>query len=94
MAFALARLNFKGKDLIFTILLATMMIPGEMMVISLRYSRFGWVDAQGVGSYLAMIIYFAFLIKCLLALIPEFWFFCSGNSFSNKCSLALLVLRF
>lgn len=33
-AFAFARLNFKGKDLLFTLLLATMMIPGEMMVIT------------------------------------------------------------
>lgn len=33
-AFAFARLEFKGKDLLFTILLATMMIPGEMMVIT------------------------------------------------------------
>ncbi|ABX82002.1 carbohydrate ABC transporter permease [Acholeplasma laidlawii] len=60
VAFALARLNFKGKDLIFTILLATMMIPGEMMVISnfVTVAKFGWVDAQGVGSYLAMIVPF------------------------------------
>ena len=33
-AFAFARCNFKGKTLLFTILLATMMIPGEMMVIT------------------------------------------------------------
>ncbi|MCR5079481.1 MAG: carbohydrate ABC transporter permease [Bacilli bacterium] len=33
-AFAFARCNFKGKNLLFTILLATMMIPGEMMVIT------------------------------------------------------------
>ncbi|HAK05342.1 MAG TPA: carbohydrate ABC transporter permease [Firmicutes bacterium] len=33
-AFAFARLNFKGKEVLFTILLATMMIPGEMMVIT------------------------------------------------------------
>ena len=33
-AFAFARLQFKGKDLLFTLLLATMMIPGEMMVIT------------------------------------------------------------
>lgn len=60
VAFALARLNFKGKELIFTILLATMMIPGEMMVISnfVTVARFGWVDSPGIGSYLAMIIPF------------------------------------
>ena len=33
-AFAFARLNFKGKDALFALLLATMMIPGEMMVIT------------------------------------------------------------
>ena len=33
-AFAFARINFKGKDLIFTVLLGTMMIPGEMMMIT------------------------------------------------------------
>ena len=32
--FAFARLEFKGKEALFTLLLATMMIPGEMMVIT------------------------------------------------------------
>ena len=40
VAFALARLNFKGRELIFMILLATMMIPGEMKVISNYISVF------------------------------------------------------
>ena len=38
-AFAFARLNFKGKDILFGILLATMMIPGEMMVITISRGR-------------------------------------------------------
>lgn len=60
VAFALARLNFKGRDLLFTILLATMMIPGEMLVISnfVTVSRLGWVNANNAGSYLAVIIPF------------------------------------
>lgn len=33
-AFAFARLEFKGKNLLFTLLLATMMIPGELMVLT------------------------------------------------------------
>lgn len=33
-AFAFARLEFKGKNVLFALLLATMMIPGEMMVIT------------------------------------------------------------
>ena len=32
--FAFARLQFKGKEALFALLLATMMIPGEMMVIT------------------------------------------------------------
>jgi multiple sugar transport system permease protein len=60
VAFALSRLNFRGREFVFTILLATMMIPGEMMVISnyLTVSQLGWVRADGVGSYLAMIVPF------------------------------------
>ncbi len=60
VAFALARLNFKGREAIFAVLLATMMIPGEMMVISnyITVSRLGWVNDDGIGSYLAMIIPF------------------------------------
>lgn len=60
VAFALSRLNFKGRELIFSILLATMMIPGEMMVISnfVTVSRLGWVSDDGIGSYLAMIVPF------------------------------------
>lgn len=33
-AFAFARLNFPGKDLVFTLLLALMMIPSELVVIT------------------------------------------------------------
>ena len=33
-AFAFARLEFKGKDLLFSALLATMMIPGELFTIT------------------------------------------------------------
>ena len=49
-AFAFARLNFKGRDALFGILLATMMIPGEMMVITnyITVSRLPWYEF-GVG---------------------------------------------
>ncbi len=33
-AYALARMNFKGKNILFAIMLATMMIPGEMFTLS------------------------------------------------------------
>ena len=49
-AFAFARLNFKGREALFGILLASMMIPGEMMVITnyITVSRLPWYEF-GVG---------------------------------------------
>lgn len=45
-AFAFARLEFKGKDALFAFLLATMMIPGEMMVITnfMTVNEFDWMN--------------------------------------------------
>lgn len=60
-AYAFARLNFKGKNLIFALLLGSMMIPGEMMVISnyISVSRLGWTAKTNiVGNFAAMIVPF------------------------------------
>ena len=45
-AFAFARLQFKGKELLFAALLATMMIPGELFTITnyMTVSTFGWMN--------------------------------------------------
>lgn len=62
-AFALSRLNFKGKDVLFAIMMATMMIPGEMMVIAnyVTVSKLGWVEGNELfkgSQYLSMVIPF------------------------------------
>lgn len=62
-AFALSRLKFKGRDLLFSIMMATMMIPGEMMVISnyITVTKAGWTKGSQIfpGSpFLAMVIPF------------------------------------
>ena len=60
-AYAFARLNFKGRDLVFTFLLGSMMIPGEMMVISnyISVSRLGWTQSGNyIGNFSAMIVPF------------------------------------
>ena len=46
-AFAFSRLQFKGRETVFMVFLMTMMIPGEMMVISnyITVASFGWIDA-------------------------------------------------
>ena len=49
-AFAFSKLKFKGRDVLFSILLATMMIPGEMFTIT-NYetvSNFGWKNSYTV----------------------------------------------
>ena len=54
-AFAFARLEFKGKDLMFGALLATMMIPGELFTIT----NYATVNALGwMKSFEALIIPF------------------------------------
>ncbi|MCL2363081.1 MAG: carbohydrate ABC transporter permease [Defluviitaleaceae bacterium] len=52
-AFAFSRLKFWGRDVVFYILLATMMIPAEIMLIPnfLTIVRLGWLD-----TYQALII--------------------------------------
>ena len=60
-AYAFARLNFKGRDTMFMLLLGSMMIPGEMMVISnyVSVSRLGWTSNTNlIGNFAAMIVPF------------------------------------
>lgn len=61
-AFAFSKLQFKGRDTLFTLFLATMMIPGEMMTVTnyITVSNLGWVSISGnkIGAFLAMIIPF------------------------------------
>ena len=58
-AFAFSRLNFKGKDFLFTVFLGTMMIPGEMMVITnyMTVASLGWLENY-TGVMTAMIVPF------------------------------------
>jgi multiple sugar transport system permease protein len=54
-AFAFARLEFKGKNALFAMLLATMMIPGELFTITnyQTITRFGWT-----GTFTVLIVPF------------------------------------
>ena len=62
-AFAFSRLNFKGRETVFAILLMTMMIPGEMMVLSnyITVASFGWIESDSqtlLQAYACMIVPF------------------------------------
>lgn len=73
-AFAFARLSFKGKELIFSILLSTMMIPGEMMIITnfTTVANLGWLN-----SYTALIVpfissvFYTFFLRQNFKQIPD-----------------------
>ena len=59
-AFAFARLEFKGKTALFTFLLATMMLPGELFTITNFQTvyKFGWIKLQGYDFYITLIVPF------------------------------------
>ncbi|MCG8370322.1 MAG: carbohydrate ABC transporter permease [Proteobacteria bacterium] len=46
VAFAFARLKFRGREVLFVLLLATMMIPGQVTLVPLFsiYKSLGWID--------------------------------------------------
>lgn len=54
-AFAFAKLRFPGKNVLFLIVVATLMIPGELTIIPLfvLLTRLGWID-----TYMALIVPF------------------------------------
>ena len=60
VAFSLQRLEFKGKKLIFTLVLATMMLPAQILMIP----QFMWFrHLNWVGTYYPMILPYFFAIQ-------------------------------
>ena len=74
-AYAFARINFVGKDLLFTIMLATMMIPGELYTITNYVLTVG--TFQLADTYTIMILpflvstYYIYLLRNTFKSIPE-----------------------
>ena len=73
-AFAFARLNFKGKDLLFTLFLALMMIPNELVIIT----NFVTVTDLGMrNSFWGLIlpsvtsVFYIYLLKENFAQVPD-----------------------
>ena len=60
VAYAFARCKFPGKKILFTAMLTSMMIPGQILMVPqyLWYQKLGWV-----GSYLPLIVPFCFAIQ-------------------------------
>lgn len=73
-AFAFARLDFKGKNLVFTLFLSLMMIPNELVVIT----NFTTITNWGMrNSFLGLIlpsvtsVFYIYLLKENFAQIPD-----------------------
>ena len=75
VAYPLARMEFKGKNLIFTVIIATMMIPNIALIIPqyIMFGKIGWLD-----SLLPMIVpsffaypYNVFLFRQYFRSIPR-----------------------
>ena len=77
-AYAFARIEFKGRELLFSLLIMTMMIPGELYIITnfitVSKNGFGWVGMpEGQNQYfLAMIIPFITSISYIFFLRQNF----------------------
>jgi ABC-type glycerol-3-phosphate transport system permease component len=73
-AFALARIEFKGKKIIFAIIMATMMVPGEVTIIP---NYFTLISLNWLNTYTGLIIPFAvsgfgiFLLYQFFRTIPK-----------------------
>ena len=76
-AFAFARLRFKGKDVLFSIFLATMMIPGEIFVISnyTTISALAWKNTYQalVLPFITSVFYIFFLRQTFMQIPNELY---------------------
>ena len=73
-AFAFARLEFKGKNTLFALLLATMMIPGELFTITnyATVNAFGWMDSFTVLIVPFLVsVFYIYLLRQNFLQIPN-----------------------
>jgi len=73
-AFAFARLNFRGKDLVFTLFLSLMMIPSELVIIT-NYVTITELDMRNTFAGLILpsvtSVFYIYLLKENFSQIPD-----------------------
>jgi len=73
-AFAFARLEFKGREAMFSALLATMMIPGELFTITnyATVTQLGWINSYQVLIVPFLVsVFYIFLLRQNFLQIPN-----------------------
>ena len=94
-AFALARLNFKGKNLVFTLFLAMMMIPTELVIIT-NYTTIVNTDLR--NSYIGLIlpsvlsVFYIYLLRQNFMQVPDNMYYAARIDGSNDFKYMLKIL--
>ena len=76
-AFAFARLQFRGKNLLFALFLSLMMIPNELVIITNYVTIVNWGFQKGDLTYLGLIlpsvtsVFYIYLLKENFEAIPD-----------------------
>ena len=77
-AFAFSHLEFKGRDLIFSLFLASMMIPGEVLIVTnfRTVSALGWIDTYKALfiPYMANVLYIYMLREFFLRIPKQLYY--------------------
>ncbi len=76
VAYGFARIRFPGRDVLFTLLLSTMMLPGQVTMIPLFiiFRSLGWVDTFKpliVPAFFGGGAFFIFLLRQFFLTIPK-----------------------
>ena len=99
-AFGFSRLQFKGKDLVFTLFLALMMIPGELVVIT-NFVTITEMDLRNtfMGLILPSVtsVFYIYLLKENFSQIPDELYYAAkvdGTSdFRYLCKVMIPICR-
>lgn len=73
-AFGFSRMNFKGRNLAFTVFLSMMMIPNELVIITnfLTVTELGWRDTfEGLILPSVTSVFYIYLLKENFAQVPD-----------------------
>ena len=76
VAYGFGRLRFAGRNVLFALLLSTMMLPGQVTVIPkyLLFFNLGWVNTFMpliIGSWLGGSAFYVFLMRQFISTIPS-----------------------
>ena len=94
-AFAFARLNFRGKDLVFTLFLSLMMIPSELVVITnyVTVTNLDWHNTfTGLVLPSVTSVFYIYLLKENFAQVPDELYYAAKVDGTSDLKYLLRVL--